>query len=210
MVIDPVSVLASAGDSMTGAGVAERLIDWAKSEGTTLLCSSLMDDSAPTGEHTLIQVSTIADTWIHLNYLPRGAERNRGISILKSRGTAHSNQVRELILSSNGVTLADAYSAGGEVLMGSMRWEREQIEKAALIAADRAEHQDRITLLDEEADLATRLAELQRELDAKRARLHVVEEAAAARQGASALVGTSRLKKRGADHPRPAAARRPK
>lgn len=199
VVIDPVSVLAIAGNSSTGAGVAERLIDWAKGEGITLLCSSLLDDSMPTGEHTPLQISTIADTWIHLNNVPRGAERNRGISILKSRGTAHSNQVRELILGSRGVTLADAYAAGGEVLMGTLRWEREQVEKAAAIETELAEQQARITLLGEEAELATRVGELQRELKAKQLRLAALERHATARHGASAVALTSRQKKRGAD-----------
>ena len=53
----------------------------------------------PRGRTTLLQVSTLADTWIHLKYLVQAGERNRGMSIVKSRGTAHSNQVRELILS---------------------------------------------------------------------------------------------------------------
>jgi hypothetical protein len=60
----------------------------------------------------------------------RTGERNRGLSILKSRGTAHSNQVRELVLSDSGVMLADAYTAGGEVLMGTLRWEKERAETA--------------------------------------------------------------------------------
>jgi hypothetical protein len=50
------------------------------------------------------------------------------LSIIKSRGTAHSNQVRELILSNAGVTLADIFTAGGEVLMGTMRWQKESAE----------------------------------------------------------------------------------
>ena len=60
---------------------------------------------------TPLQISTIADTWIYLNYLVQAGERNRGLSIIKSRGTAHSNQVRELILSNDGVTLADIFTA---------------------------------------------------------------------------------------------------
>lgn len=199
VVIDPVSVLAGAGNASTGAGVAERLIDWAKSEGVTLLCSSLLDEGKPGAEHTPLQVSTIADTWIHLDYQLRSAERNRGISILKSRGTAHSSQVRELLLSRRGVTLADAYSASGEVLMGTMRWEHEQVEKAALIETDATASADRMALLGEEADLAVRLVELQTELKAKRASLRTLEKAATVRKGASAVARTSRLKKRGAD-----------
>jgi circadian clock protein KaiC len=78
-----------------------------------------------------LQISTLADTWIHLNYLVQAGERNRGMSIIKSRGTAHSNQVRELVLSDQGVTLADIYTAGGEVLMGTMRWEKESAQRVA-------------------------------------------------------------------------------
>jgi hypothetical protein len=76
------------------------------------------------GEVTPIRISTIADTWVHLNYLVQSGE-NRGLSIVKSRGTFHSNQLRELILRSSGVTLADACTAGGEVLVGTLRWEKE-------------------------------------------------------------------------------------
>ena len=72
-----------------------------------------------------LQISTLADTWIHLSYVVQAGERNRGLSIIKSRGTAHSNQVRELVLSDAGVTLADTYTAGGEVLMGTLRWQKE-------------------------------------------------------------------------------------
>jgi circadian clock protein KaiC len=122
VVIDPVSTLARVGNESTAHGVAERLVDWSKAEGTTLLCTSLLDEmNGQLDGSTPLQISTIADTWIHLNYLVQAGERNRGLSIIKSRGTAHSNQVRELILSEKGVTLADIYTAGGEVLMGTMR-----------------------------------------------------------------------------------------
>jgi circadian clock protein KaiC len=100
LVIDPVSTLSKAGNEMTAHGVAERLIDWSKADGITLVCTSLLDEmSGQTEGGTPLQISTLADTWIHLNYLVQAGERNRGMSIIKSRGTAHSNQVRELILS---------------------------------------------------------------------------------------------------------------
>jgi circadian clock protein KaiC len=132
LVIDPVSTLSKAGNELTAHGVAERLIDWTKADGITLVCTSLLDEmSGQTEGGTPLQISTLADTWIHLNYLVQAGERNRGMSIIKSRGTAHSNQVRELILSDDGVTLADIYTAGGEVLMGTMRWEKESAERFA-------------------------------------------------------------------------------
>ena len=112
--------------------MAERLIDWSKADGITLVCTSLLDEMASQTEGgSPLQISTLADTWIHLNYLVQAGERNRGMSIIKSRGTAHSNQVRELILSDAGVTLADTYTAGGEVLMGTLRWEKESAERVA-------------------------------------------------------------------------------
>src|SRR4029079_10784142 len=79
----------------------------------------------PRAESTALEISTIADTWIHLSYLVLGGERNRALTVVKSRGTAHSNQVRELVLRKSGPTLADVYSAGGDVLMGTRRWEKE-------------------------------------------------------------------------------------
>jgi circadian clock protein KaiC len=77
--------------------------------------------------HPGLQISTIAHTWIHLSYLVRGGERNRALTIVKSRGTQHSNQVRELVLSATGPQLMDVYSSGGYVLMGTLRWEAARI-----------------------------------------------------------------------------------
>ena len=132
LVIDPVSTWSKSGNDLTAQSVAERLIDWSKADGITLVCTSLLDEmSSRTEGGSPLQISTLADTWIHLNYLVQAGERNRGLSIIKSRGTAHSNQVRELILSDAGVTLADTYTAGGEVLMGTMRWEKERAERVA-------------------------------------------------------------------------------
>jgi circadian clock protein KaiC len=168
-VIDPVSALSKTGNELTAHGVAERLIDWCKADGITLVCTSLLDEMASqmTGG-TPLQISTLADTWIHLNYLVQAGERNRGMSIIKSRGTAHSNQVRELILSDTGVTLADIYTAGGEVLMGTMRWEKESAERVAKEVAEVAGTLKRVNLDAEEAVLEVRAKSLQTELIAKK------------------------------------------
>jgi circadian clock protein KaiC len=168
VVIDPVSALAKAGNEDTAYSVAERLIDWSKASGITLLCTSLLHEAWTQMEGTPLQISTIADTWIHLNYLVHAGERNRGLSIIKSRGTSHSNQVRELMLSDKGVTLADAYTAGGEVLMGTLRWEKEQAERVARDSTQIAAKQRQVILDTEAAELEARLKALQRELEAKR------------------------------------------
>jgi circadian clock protein KaiC len=95
-------------------------------------------------------------------------ERNRGLSIIKSRGTSHSNQVRELVLSDSGVTLADAYTAGGEVLMGTLRWEKELAERTARDETQVAARQRQAAIENEEVELEVRLRTIQRDLDAKR------------------------------------------
>jgi len=169
LVIDPISSLVQFGSDESSKGLSARLINWAKKEGVTLLSTSLLERASPELEGTPIQISTLADTWIHLSYLVRAGERNRGLSIVKSRGTSHSNQVRELILSGAGVTLTDVYTASGEVLMGTLRREKEQAERAAEIEREAKADRDQNAAEAEEAELVMQIAHLERELKAKRA-----------------------------------------
>jgi circadian clock protein KaiC len=200
LVIDPVSALSKAGNELTAHGVAERLIDWSKSGGITLVCTRLLDETSGQFEgSSSLKVSTLADTWIHLNYLVQAGERNRGLSIIKSRGTAHSNQVRELILSSAGVTLADAYTAGGEVLMGTLRWQKENAERHANEITDVAGKHKRVMLDAEAAELEVRIKSLQVELLAKQVEMTLLTRSAESRKGELSH-GRSRMRElRGAD-----------
>ena len=202
LVIDPVSTLSKAGNEFTAHGVAERLIDWSKADGITLVCTSLLDEmSGQTEGGTPLQISTLADTWIHLNYLVQAGERNRGLSIIKSRGTSHSNQVRELILSDAGVTLTDIYAAGGEVLMGTLRWERESAERVASEVAEVAGKLKRVSLDAEEAVLEVRAKSLQTELLAKQVEKELLTRTTASREGALSHGRTRIRELRGADAP---------
>lgn len=206
LVIDPVSTLSTAGNELTAHGVAERLIDWSKAEGVTLVCTSLLDElTAAAGTGSPLHVSTLADTWIHLSYLVQAGERNRGLSIIKSRGTAHSNEVRELVLGNDGVTLADIYAAGGEVLMGTLRWERERAERQAAETAEVAARLKRVRLDAEEAELEVRLKSLQTELVAKRTEKSLLVRATESLEGEASEGKTQLRELRGAD----AAARAP-
>ncbi|MFZ3321242.1 MAG: circadian clock protein KaiC [Usitatibacter sp.] len=168
LVIDPMSTWSRSRSDSNAHSVAERLTDWTKANNITLVCTSLLDEmSSQTEGGSSLQISTLADTWIHLNYLMQAGERNRGVSIIKSRGTPHSNQVRELVLSNEGVTLADTYTAGGEVLMGTMRWEKESAERIASEVTEVAGRLKRVKLDAEEAELEVRVRSLQVELEAK-------------------------------------------
>ena len=207
LVIDPVSALSKFGNEMTAHGVAERLIDWSKAGQITMVCTSLLNEiSEQTEDDTSLHISSLADTWIHLNYLVQAGERNRGMSIIKSRGTAHSNQVRELILSDAGVTLADIFTAGGEVLMGTMRWEKESAERVANEVAEVAGKLKHVTLDAQQAELEVRLKAVQTELVAKQVEKTLLARTTASRK-AEILRGRARMRElRGGD----AAALKPK
>jgi circadian clock protein KaiC len=203
LVVDPISTLSKSGNELTAHSVAERLIDWSKAEGITLVCTSLLDEMATQSEAgSPLQISTLADTWIHLNYLVQAGERNRGMSIIKSRGTAHSNQVRELILSDAGITVTDTYTAGGEVLMGTMRWEKESAERHASELAEVAATLNRVRLDAEEAELEARVKSLQVELAAKQTEKAVLARSAEIHER-ELLLGRSRMRElRGTDEVR--------
>jgi circadian clock protein KaiC len=182
LIVDPMSTWSKSGKDLTAHSVADRLMDWAKGEGLTLVCTSLLDEISSLPEDgSPLQISTLADTWIHLNYLVQAGERNRGLAIIKSRGTAHSNQVRELILSSAGVTLADTYSVNGEVLMGTLRWEKESLERAASERAEVAATLEHVRLQAQQQRLQQRLAALQAELLAKQEEMELLKRSSAKR-----------------------------
>jgi circadian clock protein KaiC len=123
--IDPVSALANVGGGHAARGIVERLIYLCRNARISVLFTSLIEGVDPRLETTPLHVSTLADSWIEISYALHGGERNRALSIIKSRGSKHSNRERELIFDDHGITLADPYTAGGEILMGTLRLEKE-------------------------------------------------------------------------------------
>jgi circadian clock protein KaiC len=171
MVIDPLSAIAKAGGLAAARAVASRLIYMVKDEAITVFITAINEGDDPSTEATDLQVSTIADTWIHLSYVIRSGERNRALTIIKSRGTWHSNQVRELILSATGPVLADVYSAGGEVLMGTLRWEKEDEERGKTLQRRAAFDHKRRELEVSEADTRARIKAMENDLARQRSEL---------------------------------------
>ncbi len=166
LVIDPLSALSSKLDHVPSADAAQQFLDFLKGEMITVVNTSLMDGIS-TDEATATGISTIADTWIHLSYVVQDGERNRALTIVKSRGTGHSNQVRELSLSKDGVNLTDVFIAQGKVLMGVARWEREQAEQAIKERAELAATVKRLQLQLQQVEAAARLLVVQNEMDAR-------------------------------------------
>ncbi len=129
-VFDPVSGYLSLGDSLEVKSMITRLLDYLKSQQITSVFNTLVE-----GGHAELQseigVSSLMDTWILLRNLEHNGERNRGIFILKARGIAHSNQIREFIFTDHGVELKEVYVGTEGVLTGSARAAQEAREKAA-------------------------------------------------------------------------------
>ncbi|MCC7208966.1 MAG: circadian clock protein KaiC [Anaerolineae bacterium] len=199
LVIDPLSAFVKAGEQFVAQRMALWLLRLAKAEGITVVCTSLLESANAEAEATTIQVSTIADTWIHLSYVVRGGERNRALTIVKSRGTGHSNQVRELVLSDEGVTLADVYLAGGEVLMGTLRYERELADEMERQHIRDEVERRRLELQMAETEATFRLDVLQRDLAAKRAALDQLEREQAERERNWKTNRAGLLQRRGVD-----------
>jgi len=165
VVIDPITALEKSGGLEIAGVVAERIVALLKSRGISGLFTAVTETHLGEREATTLRVSTIADTWINLSFANQGGERNRTLTIVKSRGTGHSNQMREMLLSADGIDLADVYSAGGEVLLGTARAQREQSDVVEEELAAVNLSQEFETLDREGEELALRLSDTQRGLD---------------------------------------------
>lgn len=132
VVMDPIGSMVEVGTRVEAAAMLMRLIDFLKVQGATALLTSLTSGHREL-EGTSVEISSLIDTWLVLRDIELGGERNRVISILKSRGMAHSNQLREFEITSHGIELQDVYLGPGGVLTGSMRLAQEAREKAAAL-----------------------------------------------------------------------------
>ncbi len=133
VVFDPISNLTAVGSGAEVQNMLMRLLDFLKSRGITSLCTSLTSGSGPI-ELTEVGISSIMDTWILLRDNEYGGERTRVMYILKSRGMAHSNQVREFVITSKGIDLVDVYVGAGTVYTGAARVVQELKENAEAVA----------------------------------------------------------------------------
>lgn len=133
VVIDPITNFASIGTDSEVKSMVTRLIDVFKSRHITAMFTSLTTGDTD-AESTEVGVSSQMDAWLLLRNLESNGERNRGLYVLKARGMAHSNQIREFLLTDHGVRLVDVYVGPSGLLTGSARIAqdlREQVEAAA-------------------------------------------------------------------------------
>ncbi|HEX3624227.1 MAG TPA: circadian clock protein KaiC [Verrucomicrobiae bacterium] len=128
-VFDPVTNLQSAGTLDDSINMLLRLIDFLRKKNVTCFMTSLTAGGSKALEMSDAGMSSIVDTWLLLRDVELGGERNRLMYVLKSRGMAHSNQVREFLISSKGVKLVEAYLGSEGVLTGSARLNQLNLER---------------------------------------------------------------------------------
>ncbi|MFT3923603.1 MAG: circadian clock protein KaiC [Myxococcales bacterium] len=164
VIFDPVSNFAA--NSVDAHQMLVRLVDFLKGQGITMLLTSLTGGGSAL-EATEVAISSVVDTWLLVKNIESNGERNRGLYVLKSRGMAHSNQVREFVLTNHGVELLDVYVGASGVLTGSARTSQEAKEVAVRRHLE-LEAERKLRLLERKRALHhEQLARLQAEFDAE-------------------------------------------
>jgi circadian clock protein KaiC len=178
VVIDPIGTMGSAGSEYDAHLMLVRMIDFFKMRGITSVLTSLTH-GGDNMERTDMAVSSLVDTWLLVRNMENAGERSRGLYVLKSRGMAHSNQVREFLITSKGVSLVQPYLGPEGVLTGTARVMQEQRDATA----EREREVERLRaarLLERKhALLEQRIAELRAEFAAEEVELLARAKAAA-------------------------------
>ena len=135
VIVDPLNSFVIGGNEAEVKAMLMRLVDFLKMKQVTTFFTSLTTGGGAL-ETSDMSISSLIDTWLLVRDIESSGERNRGIYVLKSRGMAHSNQIREFLLTDHGVELRDVYVGASGVLTGSARMAQEAQEKVARAMAE--------------------------------------------------------------------------
>jgi circadian clock protein KaiC len=171
VVVDPITTFLSEGDSSEVKAMLTRLIDLLKTPQITAMFTSLTSADLSSLEQTEIGISSTMDTWLLLRDIEINGERNRGLYILKSRGMAHSNQIREFRLTPQGVDLVDVYVGPSGVLTGTARKSVEAQERAAAASRQQELERKRRQLRYKQQSFEAKIAALRAEFEAEKQEL---------------------------------------
>ncbi len=144
-----------------------RLIDFLKTRQLTLMLTSLTAGGSH-AEQTEVGISSLIDTWLLVRDIEVNGERNRGLYVIKSRGMAHSNQVREFLLTSKGIQLLPVYLGTSGVLTGSARVAQEARERAETMLREQEIQRQQMELDRKREETEARITALKLEFDAER------------------------------------------
>ncbi len=162
VIVDPLNSFVVADNETDVKAMLMRLVDFLKMQQITGLFTSLTAGGDAL-EQTDVAISSLIDTWILLRDIELGGERNRGMYVLKSRGMAHSNQIREFLLTNHGVELRDVYVGPSGVLTGSARLAQEAQEQAAQVMRQQEADRKRLELQRKQAQLEAQIAAMRAE-----------------------------------------------
>ena len=168
-VLDAVGSLSNVGAEAEVTSAVVREVDMMKSRGITGILTSLSHDAQR--ESSSVAVSSVVDTWLLLRNVESDGERNRLLFVMKSRGTAHSNQVREFVLTGHGAELLDVTVGPGGVLTGSARLAQAADERAAAAARSAELARRRMALARRSAEVDAEVAALRAQLATESAEL---------------------------------------
>jgi circadian clock protein KaiC len=181
VVVDPISALMGAGVAGDVHSMTLRLIDFLKSRGVTALFTKLGAGSAETAT-TEMQISSLTDTWLLLYNRETNGEHNRQLYLLKSRGMAHSNQVREFLMSAGGISLREVYVGPDGVLTGSARLAQEAKDRAdRLLRTQEVERRTR-EIVRRRREIAAQIETLQAQLASEEGEMELLNLEGSARE----------------------------
>jgi circadian clock protein KaiC len=166
IVVDPLSSFMAGGNSLEVKAMCLRLISFLKDKQITGAFTNLTTGGSAL-DQTDSSVSSLIDTWIILRAVEIGGEINRSLNILKSRGMAHSNQLREFLLTDKGVELCDVYVGASGVLTGSARLAQEARDKAELELRSKSLEHQQLSLERKRDALEAQIAALRAEFKAQ-------------------------------------------
>lgn len=198
VIMDPITNLTAVGDFAEIKAMLSRVIDFLKNEDITAIFTSLTEAGSAV-EQSEVGVSSLMDTWLLLSMVQSASERNRVLYVLKSRGMVHSNQMRELLLTDQGIDLVDVYSGPGTVYTGTARLSQEARDKAEAEAlAQTAERRER-ELDQDRRTLQAQIESLQAKLNTVTEELQFVVSQEQQRRVAAGKISTDIAHKRQAD-----------
>jgi circadian clock protein KaiC len=173
VIMDPITNLTIVASNEEVKSVLMRLGDFFKNRKITSFFTNLTHPDQL--EETSTGVSSLMDVWLLVLNVESYGERNRVFHILKSRGMAHSNQLREFLITDSGIDLVDAYVGPGGVLTGSARVQQEAQEKAAALAAQEELEHRRCVLDRKRQIMEAQVAALQAEISAEEEELQALK-----------------------------------
>lgn len=182
VVIDPISNFMTVGSNYEVEMMLVRVIDFLKARQTTALLTNLTHQTQGL-EETQSRISSLIDTWLLLRDIESNGERNRGLFVLKSRGMAHSNQIREFRLTSQGIDLVDVYLGPQGVLTGSARLAQEASDQASNLLRDQEIAWKRRELERKENALEAQIASLRLQFELEKDDLELAIAEHETRQG---------------------------